>query len=606
MKKTLAIILALAMALSLFAGCGGKQESAAPAETDPAVSAEAPEEAQEPEAPEETSQTNAPDSTNEASTLEAPAEDPFPEINPEDYDSMADMYFAMSNQTNDKYKALQEGIDVISYPLEEGTEFSMWRVFSAFIWNGLMDSYSDMPTMPLIEDATGVTMKFIECSDSAAYEQFNLTIATGDYPDFMAMDYYSGGVTSAYEDDVIIDMTDLVDEHMPNYMALVDTMDDYTKKSIYTTDGRILRIWTLVSNVVEEQGLSYRADWAEELGIDSIVTVDDMYNYLIKANEKHPMTYPIFIDNSGTLGGFTGAFGVPGINLGWTDLGMMLEGDKVVSSIAADGFRNYIETFHKFYTAGLIKDDFYSESYGPDYINAYVQDDQCAVTAIRGDKFPTMTANAISPTFRFEALPALVENEGDTYKFNMKTAHTGMGNMSITTGCEEPELAMEFMNWFYTFDGYMVTNYGEEGVCFEYNEDGLPVYTDFIVHNPDGYNVMNLRNMYTNPVFNNYTNATAVFYTYGETQLNAFNVWNNTGSDECSMPTLSLTTDENAEYANIASTIFTYATEQILKWMIGEAELTDESWDAYVAQCESMDLARAVEIYQAAYDRMYK
>ena len=40
--------------------------------------------------------------------------------------------------------------------------------------------------------------------------------------------------------------------------------------------------------------------------------------------------------------------------------------------------------------------------------------------------------------------------------------------------------------------------------------------------------------------------------------------------------------------------------------MIGEAELTDESWDAYVQQCESMDLARCVEIYQDVYNRMYK
>jgi putative aldouronate transport system substrate-binding protein len=72
------------------------------------------------------------------------------------------------------------------------------------------------------------------------------------------------------------------------------------------------------------------------------------------------------------------------------------------------------------------------------------------------------------------------------------------------------------------------------------------------------------------------------------------------------MPTLSLTTDENAEYAQIATTVYTYATEQILKWMIGEAELNDDTWNAYVEQCNAMDLPRCVEIYQTVYDRMYK
>ena len=37
--------------------------------------------------------------------------------------------------------------------------------------------------------------------------------------------------------------------------------------------------------------------------------------------------------------------------------------------------------------------------------------------------------------------------------------------------------------------------------------------------------------------------------------------------------------------------------------MVGEEELTDEAWNEYVAQVEAMNLGRAVEIYQTAYDR---
>lgn len=596
-KKLLSLLLALTMLLGLLAGCGTPAASAeSTASAAPEESAAVPEPSAEAPAPEEAPAV--PDSAEEASVVEET------EI---EYATIAEKYAAMSRDTNEAYRALQEGVGTnISYPLKDADTLTMWRVFSAFIWSGLMESYADMPTMPLVEEATGVTMEFIECSDFAAYEQFNLTIASGDYPDLMAMDYYSGGVTAAYEDEVIIDLTDLVEAHMPNYMAVADTMDDYTKKSLYTDDDRILRIWTLVSNVVSEQGLSYRSDWAEEFGMSAPVTVDDLFDYLTAVNSKYNCTYPLFVDNSAVLEGFTGAYGTPGLNLGWTDLGMMVEGDTVISTLTDEHFRNYIAGFNRFYTAGLINDDFYSEAYGPDYINSYVSNDQCAVTTIRGDKFPTMAAAAVSPTYRFEAMAPLVEREGDTYKFLMKTSHTGMGNMSITTGCENPEMAMEFMNWFYTWDGYMVTNYGEEGVCFEYNEDGDPVYTDFIVHNPDGYNTMNLRNMYTNPVFNNYINATAVFYTYDEVELNAFDIWNNNGTSECSMPTLSLTTDENAEYAGIATTVYTYATEQVLKWMIGETALTDESWNTYVGQCKAMELDRCVEIYQTVYDRMYK
>ena len=587
------------------------EEAATEAEAEVEEATEAVEEAAETveEAAEEATEAAEEPAEAPADVEEAPEEEPEeePEATPVEYATMAEKYFAMSNETNAEYKALQEDVEeTISYPLDDAGTLTMWRVFSAFIWSGLMDSYADMPTLPLVEEATGVHMEFVETSDSAAWEQFNLRIASGDLTDLMSMDYYSGGVTSAYDDDIIIDLTDLIPEYMPNYTAVLDTIDDYTMKSVYTNGDQMLRIFTFVSNTISEQGLSYRADWADEFGMDSIVTVDDMYDYLVKVKETYNCRYPIFIDNSASLEGFTGAFGTPGVNLGWTDLGMYLEGDKVVSTLTDDHFRDYLEAFHRFYAAGLIKDDFYSEGYGPDYINAYVSDDNCAVTAIRGDKFTTMTEAATSPDFDFKATAPLVLEEGGSYDFLMKTNSIGMGNMSITTGCDDPELAAEFLNWFFTWDGYLLTNYGEEGVAFEYNENGEPVYTDFIVNNPDGYNPMNLRNMYTNPVFNNFNNSTSIFYTYDEVELDAFDVWNNNGTSDKSMPTLNLTTDESSEYAGLANTVFTYATEQILKWMIGEQELTDENWNAYVDQCNAMDLEKCVEIYQGVYDRMYK
>lgn len=66
--------------------------------------------------------------------------------------------------------------------------------------------------------------------------------------------------------------------------------------------------------MVSEQGLSYRADWAEEFGFDKLVTVDDMYEYLCAVKDKYNCIYPIFIDNSASLEGFTGSFGAAGMN----------------------------------------------------------------------------------------------------------------------------------------------------------------------------------------------------------------------------------------------------------------------------------------------------
>ena len=42
--------------------------------------------------------------------------------------------------------------------------------------------------------------------------------------------------------------------------------------------------------------------------------------------------------------------------------------------------------------------------------------------------------------------------------------------------------------------------------------------------------------------------------------------------------------------------------EQILKWMIGETELNDDSWNAFQEQTKAVGAERYIELYQNAYD----
>ena len=157
-KKLLALLLALTMVLAMLSGCG--QSTASSVESAASEASEEPAPAPEPDPAPEPEPEPAP----EVSTVEESAV----EEEPVTYDSMAEKYFAMSQETNQEYKEIAEAVETdISYPLADGDkELTMWRVFSAFIWNGLMNSYADMPTMPLIEEATGVKMKFVEVSDS--------------------------------------------------------------------------------------------------------------------------------------------------------------------------------------------------------------------------------------------------------------------------------------------------------------------------------------------------------------------------------------------------------------------------------------------------------
>lgn len=507
-----------------------------------------------------------------------------------------------TGDTNLSYSEMGGGIDVISYPIDGSIQLSFWQSFPSMIFGDIINGWDDMPALPIIEEKTGVDITFVSPSEASQTEQFNLMMVSGEYTDILSLRSYTGGIQVAFEEEICIDLTGLVPEYAPNYYALLEYLDDYTLRQVYTEEGQMLQICTLASEVLHEQGLAVRLDWLEKWGMEVPTTIDETYEYLTAAYNEYNCKYPIFIDGSSVLDGFTSAFGVPGMSLEFGGAALMLDGEKIVSSLTADGYRAYIETFAQWYDEGLINSEFYSEQYGPDYINAYVSADDCALTTMRGDKFETMKNSAVDPNFAIRGISALTLEKGDTYKFQPKSSRKGNGEISVSTKCEHPEEAVMFLNWFYTDEGYILSNYGEENVCFVYSENGEPEYTDFVFNNPNGWNMMSVRNIFTNPIFTKYQNATALLYTYPDYELEAFEEWAK-GTDECSLPSLTLTADESSEYALIITDLTAYASEAVLKWMVGEEELTENAWNAYVAQLEGLKLGRVVEIYQAAYDR---
>lgn len=50
---------------------------------------------------------------------------------------------------------------------------------------------------------------------------------------------------------------------------------------------------------------------------------------------------------------------------------------------------------------------------------------------------------------------------------------------AIGANTEYPEKCMEIINWLFTPEGTMTYNYGPQGLCWDYDEDGHPYFTEF-------------------------------------------------------------------------------------------------------------------------------
>lgn len=72
-----------------------------------------------------------------------------------------------------------------------------------------------------LRENTGVTIDLRVVDKTQQTDQFNLMLASGDYTDLMNVADYSAGTEAAYEEDIIIDLTDYIEEFMPNYNQII-------------------------------------------------------------------------------------------------------------------------------------------------------------------------------------------------------------------------------------------------------------------------------------------------------------------------------------------------------------------------------------------------
>jgi hypothetical protein len=196
-----------------------------------------------------------------------------------------------------------------------------------------------------------------------------------------------------------------------------------------------------------------------------------------------------------------------------------------------------------------------------------------------------------------------VLNEGDVTHFDSPDMNHNF--IAMTTDCEDVETACQLMDWFYTDEGIMTSNYGPAGESWYYSPEGEIIFTD-AVWNDENYGASTAIGFYQ---------TTGRFVSVYEPWLNSLfagatvpittqEVWATDGDDTMLLPTdyLYLTTDELDVVNETLSDLQTYAVEHISSMILGNEDI-DANWDNLVSTIQSMGLDDIIAQYQAAYDR---
>lgn len=563
MKKILSILLVLAM-LMAFAACAKTDEtpaepetptSEAPVQEEPVQEAEAPQEEAPPEEPAE----------------EAPAEEPVEEALPYVYE-------------------LPLTTDDVTY--------SIYLNFPPYL-GSYIESFAQQSCYIEWQERTGVKLEFYEASDrSAMSTQVSLMAASGDFYDLISNmgGYYSGGLVKAISDEIILDLADLCNENAPCYMSVVN-IDDAHRKAVYDDDGRMGAIVTFNNILENSNGAIIRQDWLDDLGLDTPKTLGDWHNVLTAFKSNYDISDPLFLVASGQNNtNLVGCFGTAGMTNLYHQDGV------VKSGLLDDGFREYLEMMNQWYNEGLVNSDFFSRSdeLRDSGVEPAVLNGQCGIYYSPANTIADYVRQNADPNARLVALAEPTADDGTTNEFASYPSYVGINSMSISTTCPQPELAVKFLDYLYSEEGQLLCNYGIEGEAFEYDENGDPQWTDLVVNNPDIPMVPFCRNLYTLLDMPSLYVLERTWASYNQDQIDAIvTTWSYGYSN--SLPTLSLTTEENEIYTGYITDIDTYVEEQVVKFIIGEIGF--DQWENFTSTVEQMHIQDCIDVYQTAFNR---
>lgn len=576
-KRGLSLLLVLTMLAAVLTACSGGTTSAASS-----VPAAAETEANTPATPEAPQQPVAESTAEPVSVMESAA----PEVS-------------------------EPQLEEVELPLfEETRTYTMWTMLPFFM-NGLVsDMATDINNMKLLQENCNVKLEVTAVGDSVVSEQFNLMVSSGDYTDIISdgVSHYSKGYDAAITDDIIIDLYDLAKEYAPNYLYYLDT-DPSLRAALITDNGCLPTVATIYKESgCENGGILIRGDWLEELGMEQPKTYDQLHDYVKACMEKYG-AQGITIGNA--MADCRGDDSLYSYGYDLYAGGYNVIDGQVVYSYLNDNYYDYLRMLADWYQDGTLYSDFFNVQMGS--TDKWFASGQCPVNTGTAANIATIESYA-DPGYSYELMPinAPKVNADDQLHFSWTDNFSRIkqqDSWAISTACQDPEGIMMMVNYLFSEAGQLMYNYGDEGHSFEYDAEGKPQYTELITNNPDGISYKDACYIYASAVASGHLpsimDVRAGYYYFGDEEWNVFDTFRTCDADgSYNLPTgVALNEEENQEYATLSSDITTYASTEIMKFILGQSELTPDSFETFRDTILSMGGDRMEELYQQAYER---
>lgn len=377
-------------------------------------------------------------------------------------------------------------------------------------WNNMQDEVGKV-----ITEKTGVTIQAeYDVGSGGGEQKIALMTASGDVPDFI---FAKGSLSKLVDAGLIMDMTDLIEEHAPNIKKILG--DNLNRMRYSNEDPSIYQITTNMG--VDQQsfdaggGFEIQQRVLKEFGYPEIRTVKDFEDILRKYKEKYPETdgqptIPL------TLNADDWKIMITVTNPAFIATGAPDDGEYYVNPETYEAQlhykrpeeKEYFRWLNHMYNEGLLdketfvqKDDQYKAKIASGRVLGLIsqeweyQDGENALKAAGKDEYT------------YAHFPVTLNEDYVDHSF--QSAGLDGSGIAITTACKDPVRLIKFLDWLASDEGQVLMNWGIEGKHYNVEngvrvvpqeiqdrkvndannfnkESGISLYPTFTVHYGDG------------------------------------------------------------------------------------------------------------------------
>ncbi len=350
-----------------------------------------------------------------------------------------------------------------------------WSVIDVNAGVNATGEYADQ-ILQQIEDFCGADLDIVWYANDALSEKNSLALTSpSTMPQIMSWGgTVTGDVVSAAKNGAFVDLNNYIWDS-EKYPYLSQLSKDVAAN--LTVNGQLIALPR--TRVVGRYGLCYRQDWAEKLGVElpANATPDDVYKMLYAFTYDDP-------DGNGaddTIGMemtlYTGPFDIIqtwfGCGNGWQE-----EGGQLVPVWTTDQYFEAVDYMKKLYDDGLMAADFYSRPTDSWSNGCKTGENGVYIDVMDGGKRiwqyfeaeETLTPSVVNPDE-----PASMVLYGAVNGHTLATAgYNGFFTLSAATldSDEKIEAALTVLDRLCSPEMLTLTQYGLEGINYEYDADG--------------------------------------------------------------------------------------------------------------------------------------